>query len=83
MTEKEIIVRAMRIRGYTQQMLADAIGAKSQTNVSALLHSKSMKVETFKKLLDALGFDLVVKDRNLRKDDNIWKVETNKEDETK
>ena len=83
MTEKEIIVRAMRIRGYTQQMLADAIGAKSQSNISILLSSKSMKVETFRKLLDALGFDLVVKDRNLRKDDNIWKVETNKEDETK
>lgn len=75
MTEREILIEAMKTRGFTQQMLADAIGVRRQSNISEFLRSKSMRTINFVKLLDALDFDVIVKDRNSRKNENVWKVD--------
>ena len=75
MTEKEILVNAMKVRGYTQTMLAQAAGYARQSNVSELLRGKSIRVDNFVKLLNAMGFDVVVKDRNGQNRENVWKVE--------
>lgn len=74
MNEKEIIKTAMSARGYNQTMLASAAGLKRQSNVSEMLRGKSLRVDNFVKLLDAMGFDVVVKDRNSANRENIWKV---------
>lgn len=74
MNEKEILSNAMKARGYTQTMLAEAAGLKRQSNVSEMLRGRSLRVDNFVKLLNAMGFDLVVKDRNSGNKENVWKV---------
>lgn len=78
MNEKEVIREAMKARGLNQAMLADAAGLKRQSNVSELLRGNSIRVDNMVKLLDAMGFDLIVKDRNSSNKGNVWKVETEK-----
>ncbi len=64
MTAKEIIVEAMKVRGYNQTMLAKEAGLKRQSNVSEMLRGKSMRVDNFVLLLDSMNFDIIIKDRN-------------------
>jgi nitrogen regulatory protein PII len=64
MNEKEIIKDAMKERGYNQKMLAEVAGLKRQTNVSEMLRGQSMQVKNFVKLLNAMQYDVVIKDRN-------------------
>lgn len=78
MNEKEVIREAMKARGLNQAMLADAAGLKRQSNVSELLRGNSIRVDNMVKLLDAMGFDLIVKDRNSSNKGNVWKVEIEK-----
>ena len=75
MNEKQIIREAMKVRGLTQAMLADAAGMKGQSNVSEVLRGQTTKTQTLVKLLDAMGFDLIVKDRNGSNRENSWRVE--------
>lgn len=74
MNEKEIIRAAMAVRGYNQTMLAEQAGLKRQTNVSEMLRSRSVRVDNFVKLMNAMGFDVIVKDRNGSNKENTWKV---------
>lgn len=64
MTSKEIVISAMSQRGFNQTMLAEAAGLKRQTNVSEMLRSSSMRVDNFVKLLSAMGYEVIVKDKN-------------------
>lgn len=75
MNEKQIVREAMKVRGLTQAMLADAAGLKNQSNVSEILRGQTLKTQTLVKLLDAMGFDLIIKDRNGSNRENVWKVE--------
>ncbi|MDD6689247.1 MAG: helix-turn-helix transcriptional regulator [Clostridium sp.] len=63
MNSTEILLDAMKERGYTQTLLAKEAGYKRQSNVSEILRSKSMQVDNFVKLLNTMGFDVIVKDR--------------------
>lgn len=74
MTEKEILVDAMKTRGFTQQMLADAAGLKRQTNVSEMLRSRSLRVDNFVKLLNAMGFEVIVREKSNPNSQNTWTV---------
>jgi transcriptional regulator with XRE-family HTH domain len=78
MNEKQIVREAMKVRGLTQAMLADAAGLKNQSNVSEILRGQTLKTQTLVKLLDAMGFDLIIKDRNGSNRENVWKVEFDK-----
>jgi transcriptional regulator with XRE-family HTH domain len=75
MNEKQIVREAMKVRGLTQAMLADAAGLKNQSNVSEILRGQTMKTQTLVRLLDAMGFDLIIKDRNGSNRENVWNVE--------
>lgn len=75
MNEKDVIRAAMDARGFNQAMLAEKAGLKRQSNVSEMLRGKSMRVDNFVKLLDAMGFDVIVKDRNGKNHGNQWSVE--------
>ena len=74
MNEKDIVRAAMSARGITQKMLAEQAGLKYQSNVSEMLGSRSLRVDNFVKLLNAMGFDVIVKDRNGKNRENEWKV---------
>lgn len=73
MNSTEIIIEAMKARGYNQTILAQLAGLKRQTNVSELLRSKSMRVDNFIKLLNCMGYDVIVKDKNAA-NKNKWVV---------
>lgn len=74
MNEKDIIRAAMNVRGYNQTMLAEQAGLKRQTNVSEMLRSRSIRVDNFVKLLGAMGFEVIVRDKNSANKENAWKV---------
>lgn len=75
MTEKEAIWTALKTRGYTQKMLAEACGYSRQSSFTSLMSTKSMSVNNFVKMLNVLGYDVIVKDRNGNKRDSLWLIE--------
>lgn len=75
MSEKEAIMNALKVRGMTQKMLALKCGYKRQSNFTSLMSGKSMTVDNFLKMLDVLGFDLIVRDQNGSSRENTWKIE--------
>lgn len=74
MTEKEIVRAIMQTRGWSQQKLAEEAGFKSQSNVTGLLNrgNKGMRTDQLFRLLDALGCELVVRDKMDNK--NEWVI---------
>ena len=75
MKEKEMIRYAVKERGYTQKMLAEACGYSRQSSFTSLMATKSMSVNNFVKMLNVLGYDVIVKDRNGSNRDGTWKIE--------
>ena len=78
MNEKDIVRAAMTARGFNQRMLAEQAGLKRQSNISEMLRGHSLRVDNFVMLLDAMGFDVIVRDRNGTNRENTWKVGANK-----
>lgn len=66
MKEQEVIRSVMREKQMTQGDVAKACGMKGQSSVSMLLQGKSMRVDNFLKVLNACGYDVIVKDREGR-----------------
>ncbi len=67
MESKEIIRQAMAIRGYTQKMAAEAMGYKGQSGIGQILGRKNGgRLDVFVQLMDALGYEVVVRDKNTK-----------------
>lgn len=64
MTAKDIVLEAIKERGYTQTILAEIAGFKYQSNIGGMLKSKNMRVDNFVRLLGAMGYEVIVKDKN-------------------
>ena len=64
MTGKEAVRDALKYRGWSQQRLANEIGL-GQTHVSGYLNNvrTEMRLDTFFKLMNAMGFEIIVKDK--------------------
>ena len=69
-----ILRDAMKARGYSQTMLASEVGYASQSGISGLLNGRNVRVDVLVTVLDKLGFDVIVKDRNGANRDNVWKI---------
>lgn len=64
MNEKEVIRRVMKAKGVTQEELRKMCGYTSQGVISNLLNrSKSMRVDILVRMLDLMGYDVMVFDR--------------------
>lgn len=74
MNEKDIVREAMKSCGWTQDILAEALGYKSQSSVSNRLNGSSMRVDTFVKFLSAMGYEVVVKSKSPNSNKNKWTV---------
>ncbi|MEG0898489.1 MAG: helix-turn-helix transcriptional regulator [Oscillospiraceae bacterium] len=74
MNEQDIIREAMKSRSYTQAMLADMLGYKGQNSVAQRLSGGDMRIGTFIKFLNALGYEVVVRDKNRSNKENTWIV---------
>lgn len=77
MNEKEILTAAMKTLGWTQTQLAEAAGYKTQSGVSGRLTGSSMRVDTFVKMLSAMGYEVVVKSTSPQKNKNQWTISYN------
>lgn len=74
MEAKKIIRRAMEINKVTQKELADVLGMNSQQALGRILtHEGSMRLDNFIKILEVMGYDVVVR-RKIGKSEE-WKVE--------
>lgn len=74
MNEKQIIKSAMKARGINQEQLAHEVGYKTQSSISSRLSGYSMRVDTFVKLLSAMGYAVVVKSAVSNDDGEEWTV---------
>lgn len=70
-----LVKQAIKARGYTQAMLAEQIGYNGQNSIAMALNGRNMQINVLAMMLDALGFDLIIKDRNSSNKDNVWKIE--------
>lgn len=74
MDDKKIIRAAMEAGNITQKELADTLGWAGQQAVGNMLTRKnSMRLDNFVKMLDVMGYDVVVKKKIGSSDE--WKVE--------
>lgn len=65
MDEKEILREAMFLSDVNQGELAAKCGYKSPSSVSNIFSlQSSLRVDIFAKLLDAIGYDIIVRGRN-------------------
>ena len=70
-SENDVIRVAMKARGLTQTALAEKVGT-AQNSLSNAINRSRMSVQWLKKILDAMGFDLVVVDRKTGK--QCWRI---------
>lgn len=65
MNEKQVIREVLALRGWSQQKLAEEAGFKRQSNIGGLLKedSKGIRVDTLIKVLDAMGCEIIIKDK--------------------
>lgn len=64
MKYNEIIRTALKETGITQQRLADAMGySNGQANVAKILARTDIHASTFVRLLDKLGYEVVIQPR--------------------
>ena len=65
MNEQMAIRKAMELRSLSQAQLAKRLGLSGQAIVAQRLGDKrkSLKVDTFVEMMNACGFDVIVKDR--------------------
>ena len=82
MTGKSIVQEAMKTRNYTYATLADIAQLKRASNVSEMLRSSNMRIDNFVRLLNAMGYEVTVKDRTVGSKD-YWKVTLSDEEAEK
>lgn len=74
MNEKDILREAMKSCNCSQSELAKRLGYSAQSSVSNRLHGDSIKVSTFVKFLNALGYEVIVKSTSPNLNKNKWVV---------
>lgn len=77
MNDKTAVRRAMERRAVSHSQLAKILGFKSQSVIGQRLSSagKSLKVSTFVEMMNACGFDVLVRDRTGGKRGIEWVID--------
>jgi transcriptional regulator with XRE-family HTH domain len=74
MKAKEIIAAAMQKDKITQKELAEAMGLKSAQAIGNILYrDSSVRVSSFAKMLDIMGYEIVVRKKIGASEE--WKVD--------
>ena len=74
MKETKIIREALKTCNWTQTALAEKMGYTDQACVASRLSGNSMRVDTFVKMLEVMGYEVVVKSTSPTLNKNTWKV---------
>ena len=72
--EKDSIRNAMKSKNYTFSMLASALGYTNRSAISDRIYRGSMRTQMFLRMMDAMGYDVVVTDRE---NGESWTVSIN------
>lgn len=66
MTDREIVKAALKARRWSQKKLAEETGMHSSANISQALRERGndMLTSTFYKMLDALDYEIIIRDRS-------------------
>lgn len=72
MKEKDVVKAALKTCGWTQKELAARAGYNAQSAISSRLGGKSMRVDTFIKLLSVMGYEVVVQSTSPNVNKNKW-----------
>lgn len=78
MTDKKVIKEAAKTVKWTQATLAEKCGFASQASLGSRLtetRGKSMTMDLFVRLLDAMGYEVVVQSKNPRANQNRWVID--------
>ena len=77
MNEKTAVRRAMERRDITQKQLATMLGMKTQSVVAQRLSDAgaNLKVNSFVEMMNACGFDVLVRDRNGGRNGVEWVID--------
>lgn len=76
---KAIIKSAMANRNYTQAALAKDAGWKNQSSLSTAINRDNPSLETIVRIMDAMGYDIVIKDR--KNQTTSWPIERVEDEE--
>lgn len=73
MTASESVKEIMKKHGVSQELMAKRAGYKYQSNVTGILNrGASMRVDNLLKMINAMGCELIIRDR---KDGDEWTVD--------
>lgn len=72
----DIVKEALKTMGWSQKALAKqaGYGEEKHTSVSNRINNHTMKVDTFVRLLNAMGYELVVRSTSPNTNKNEWTV---------
>ena len=74
MKETKIIREALKSCNWTQKTLAEKMGYTDQACVASRLAGNSMRVDTFVKMLEVMGYEVIVKSASSAQSKDAWKV---------
>ena len=77
MNEKEVLREALKSCGWTQTTLAEKMGYSSQSSISGRLTGNSLRVDTFVRMLDVMGYEVVVRSKSPKVNPNKWVLGNN------
>lgn len=65
MNEKQVVREIMKLRGWSQPMLATEAGFNNQSNISGLLNNNKngIRIDNLYKMLNAMGCEIVIRDK--------------------
>ena len=63
MNEKQVLREAMRAKGISQAELAKQAGYKTQSHIANILARPSMRVDVLVRLLNAMGYELIIRSK--------------------
>lgn len=72
---KTVIKSAIATRSHTQDAVAKKAGWEGQSALSTAINRKSPSLEAVFRILDALEYDIVIKDRNSSNSFKLERVE--------
>jgi hypothetical protein len=65
MTEKDIVRKLMKIRKWSQPMLAKEAKFPSASNITGFLNNNKngIRMDNFYKMVSAMGYEIVIRDK--------------------
>lgn len=62
--DKQIIKAALKSCGWSQKRLSDAMGYENKSSIATMLsRDAALRLDTFMRMLDAMGFEVVVRSK--------------------